>query len=518
MPIARQQLLVEDPADFGRLGGALDALDSDGHLRDVNATDAEDPRRIVISRTYLVLLGYLRDDNHKDRVDSELQDAVRGFQAEVGREATGAVDDGTWRDLVELAQFDSDTRVATWFDGGEPSPALVRATRLRLFAYGLLADKPDHKRTTGSKLAKAQRALDAALHDFVRVASLLGLSAAPLDATLDVPTLTLLFDHHRLLRGLRPHPGGKGFAVAADHPRFPIDRTRRHRLCLRFIKNLAVVEVWLLGYAVRPGNFKPDASHGREADDSLNGALTEFARDRAIERPGGKKPSLGMWFFEEVQRVEAQGDETDAVDDELLDKIVRDRKSVRDLEKSYKSLGARIADGVRRAVGWVATLVRKAWRAVKSVLRNLARVLNQAAFAAYQRLRAVVRAVAEGFEYFFSSVVKGSDPDAVSIHKLADFDMDVVIHPATPDGRILQFFSALAKRVKIMRVGGHIIVEFFEFVSIVVTAATAAAVWLTLVLALVRLGKWLRRVGPLVEEAFRLITELEELEALEAPP
>ena len=510
MPIGRRDLVVEDSAGYVRLAGALDQLESEYRLRDVNIAGSEDPRRVRLGRTHMALLGYLPTDSGRDRIDAALRDAVRRFQGEAGLPVSGALDDATWTALGALAQFDSDTNLPQWLEGA-PSPALERAVRLRLFAYGLLGTPPSHKRLNPSKHAKAQQTFGEALRDFVRIAALLGFRTTPLDPSLNIATLTLLFDHVAMVQGIRQRGESEMLAIAAQHPRFPLERVARQKLSGRFAKSLALVELWLLGYAVRPGLFKPDGKHGRDADGTLNRALNDFAADFEVRRRDGKKRAFGFWFFVAVRALQ-EGDEDEGPKDVVLNHLLCQPKNLKKLAKAYQAMGARMIDGVRRAIRWVIGMLRQALGTLTQALRNIARVLNHAALAVYQRLKAVVRTMATGFDYLFRPEVKGSDLDVAAIRKRADFDMDVFIDRDAAPERVRRFFDILGTRVRAMDLGAQIFAKLVELAAIVAVAASAAVAWLTLIIALVKLARWLQKMAVLTEQASALIQELDVLD------
>ena len=70
----------------------------------------------------------------------------------------------------------------------------------------------------------------------------------------------------------------------------------------------------------------------------------------------------------------------------------------------------------------------------------------------------------------------------------------------------------LRLRVRAMELGGKIVGQLLALVRMTVGAADALLGWLGLIIALVRLGAWLRRSAHLSAEAFALMTELDAIE------
>ena len=63
-----------------------------------------------------------------------------------------------------------------------------------------------------------------------------------------------------------------------------------------------------------------------------------------------------------------------------------------------------------------------------------------------------------------------------------------------------------------MQLGGEILGAFLDLVRLVLVATSTAISWFGIVIALVRLGSWLRRSADLAQQSLTLI------EALEAEP
>ena len=195
----------------------------------------------------------------------------------------------------------------------------------------------------------------------------------------------------------------------------------------------------------------------------------------------------------------------------VLNRLLSQPKNLKKLAKAYQSMGARIIDGVKRAIRWVTGMFRKALGVLKKARRNIARVLNHAAIAVYERLKAVVRTMATGFDYVFRPEVTGSDLDVAAIRKRADFDMDVFVDRSAAPESVRRFFDILGKRVRAMDLGAQIFAKLVDLGAIVAVAASAAVAWLTLIIALVKLARWLKKMVVLTEEAFSLIQELDAL-------
>jgi len=501
---------LESDDSFERLGQSLDGLSDEGHIDDEDGVPAAGERRVRISRTYLWLLGYLKKDNGKGDADSDYSVAVNRFQTDIGLAFGSTLADAGWEALRELAQYDTDTGVTRWLGNDSGRPALERAVHLRLFSYGLIKARPSHKVLTGHKLQKQNKALAAGLDDFRRITSRLRLGDTHFGPGFNVALLQLLFSHNSLIRRIQWKDDG--YRVFSGHPDLPLQQTAASKLTKRFVGNLALVELWLLGYEVRPGNFKPDGAHSRERDGTLHAALDKFARDRKLPQANADQIKVAKWFFEEANAIGDADSGEAAVGDEDLDQILANKAKRTALEKSYKSLGARILDGVKRAVSWVVGIFRRVGRFVKQLARNVARVIHKGVAPIISHLRAMFRVSAIGFSYFFRSPVAGSSIDSVHIRKRADFDMEVFVNSGASQAKVDVFFKILDKLVRAMELGGRIIGSLWTLIRMAIKLSNAVIGWLSLILVAMKFGNWFKSVVGLARESYLLIGEIDQLE------
>lgn len=501
---------LESEGSFERLGGALDGLSDEGHIDDDDAP-ASGGRRVRISRTYLWLLGYLKKDNGKAETDNDYRQAVGRFQSDLALSSSEVLNDQGWNALRQLVQYDSDTDVSRWLRDAKVRPVLERAVRVRLFSYGLIKTRPSHKALSGRKLEKQRKFLREALENFARVVSRLRLIDEHLVPGFNEALLKLLFSHEGLTR--RIQWAGDGYRVFSGHPDLPVNETTASKLTKGFVGNMALVELWLLGYEVRPGKFAPDSAHHRDRDGTLHAALDKFSRDRQLPNANTDQIKVGKWFFDEAHAI-GDTDPSDAtVSDEQLNQILANKKKRTKLEESYKSLGARILDGIKRAVTWVIGVFRRIGRFVKQLIRNVARVIHKGIAPIINHLKAMIRVSAIGFSYFFSSPVAGSSIDSVYVRKRSDFDMEVFINSNASQEEVDVFFRTLALIVRAMRLGGRIIGSIWDFIRAAIKLSNAVIGWLSLILSLMKFGNWFRQMVDLARESYSLIEEMDQLAA-----
>ena len=499
---------------FERLGAALDALPEQGHivLEDENVAEQ---KKIAIARTYLWLLGYLKRDNKKSTIDGDLRDALEHFGAEAelaafDPDAPSVIEPAVWDALVELAPFETDTNLPEWM---KRAPiVLLRAVHARLFAYGFLTKPPTPRVINTGDRAKYEAKLHKALEDFVRVSRILGYSEDDWAVDLkNAAILELLFDHNSLVSNLQGAQVGDkdGYLTFPEHPGLRLTKHARSALIDQFISGLALVELWLLGYGVRPGAINGEGPFGNERFESLHHALKTFIKDRDLKVANPRKIKLTMWFFTEAQALQRASLHDTDIDDADLDTVIKDRSRMTALKKEYKSLGARLLDGARRAYSWIKNWIKRIGRVFKQLIKNIARALNKVAATVFGGLRDMIEVTRQGWRYFFSAHISSRDR-RILLHKERDFDMSVFI---SQDARgVDKFFTLLNLHVDAISLGGRVIGKLWQLIRQIINLTTSALNWLGLLMALAKLGNWLRKTVGLAEESAHLADAFDELD------
>lgn len=497
---------------YAALGGALDDLTERELILDEGASDRVTRVRTGIARTYLFLLGYLQRDNGKRDPDEAYRLALGDFQSDAGLSKSQELNSGTWAALTQLAAFDTPIDVRNWLHNEVKRVALKRAVHLRLFALGLMATPPKPKSRYAAKHQQLEKAFEKGLEQFVRVASLLGLTSDHLQVSLSDSVLRLLFDQDALTGGLRFH--GASFRIFEQHPDFPSTKSSNRKIVHLFIKNLANVELWLLGYAARPGNFKPEGPGGRDSEQGLHSALKEFCRDRNLDSriTGNNDIGLSAWFFAELGKINAE--QNVSQDDEILNEdvivdVLENRKQLRKLEKEYRSLGARLLDGIKRAVRFFRNMFQKFARLVKRVLSNLSRLLHRSALLVYTRLKAVILALREGGEFLFRSIIKGSNPETALLIKDRDFDLVFLANQEANSDRLAKFAASVNLRARIFELACKIVSKLLDIVKFTLRLTGSVLSWMGILLSLPRLWNWVKSVLLISSEAEQLMAALE---------
>ena len=504
---------------YTRLGAALDELPAQVLIVDDAEPKSSPDKRMAIARTYLFLLGYLESDNGNAVADDAFTAALQEFQRQAGFEISARLTAQSWQGLIQLAAFDTRTDIAYWLQTAARLSVLKRAVQLRLFAFGLITNAPRPATIHVKKQQLRDRELQEGLNCLVRVVALLGLAEADLEPDFSAATLTCLFDQAALVTGLTPE--GNRFRIFSQHHAFPRPDKDNARLLKQFIGNLAITELWLLGYAVRPGNFKADGAAGRDHDGSLYSAIRDFCRDHGLEKLFRHKQdiTLGYWLFEEIKKAHAVTANTadELLDDTVIDNVTADKQQLAQLGATYQSLGARLIDGVKRAFMWLAGLIRKIFSAVKRALCNLARLLHAGAVRVYVRLKSVLFALRDGLEFLFASPITGSHPEQMYIVHAADFDLEILINRMADGNHIRAFSSHILLRARVFSLACKIFAGLLDLVKLILKLTGAVLGWLGLLLALVKLGNWIRTAIGISRETAALMLLLESREYLMSP-
>ncbi|MBF8269666.1 MAG: hypothetical protein HW386_1375 [Gammaproteobacteria bacterium] len=501
---------------YARLGEALDELPAQVLVVDDAERKSVADKRTAIARTYLFLLGFLESDNSNAAVDSAFTAALREFQQQAGFEPAGQLSAQSWQGLIQLAAFDTSTKIDYWLQTDTRLAVLKRAVQLRLFSFGLVTSAPRPATTHANKQKLRDRELQEGLNQFVRAVALLGLAEADLEPDFSATTLTCLFDQESLVTGLTPE--GNRFRIFKQHHFFPCPDKDNARLLKQFISNLAITELWLLGYAVRPGNFKAEGAAGRDQDGSLYSAIRDFCRDHDLESMFRHKQdiTLGYWLFEEIKKAHtvAVSAEEELLDDAIINQIAADKNQLAMLGSTYQSLGARLIDGVQRAFMWLAGLIRRIFNAVKQMLCNLARLLHAGAVRVYRRLKSVLFALRDGLEYLFANPIAGSDPEQLYMMHASDFDLDILINRHADNNYIRAYSRQVLLRARVFSLACRIFAGLLELVKLILQGTGAALGWLGLLLALVKLGNWIKNAIRISRETEALMLQIDSREYL----
>jgi hypothetical protein len=494
---------------YGDLEDLLQRAEREGVL-DLPAESPEAARRgeantvrtaVVAERLWL--LGYLaKRSDAEDPGDSkswrQFLDAVRRFQGDAGLKADRWVGEKTWRALQQLVSFETPTEVRLHAERGMPGKALIRATRLRLWALGLLSNRP-------TPAARHDAIPTRAIGRFWLLVRRLGM--APFDAPQPelLEAIERLFDQDRLVSGAA--------ASSTVHPR---DRRRRAFTYLGdkrerrqvdpqvrgFLVCLVKVELWLLGFDVDIDG-QPDylvvgfeAARGTRKNRKLRKALGEFWRH--VRRTSAARrrvfteritPELfGALADPPVHKAAAE-----IADDYSLEasETIRDTRQIEEAWREGKSLGMRLWDGLKRIWRWLSRGVRK----ILDVGKNLLRGFYRYALKAFQIVRFSARVVARSIAQYLRGWLDTGEPRQafVSVHADGDF-ATLIAH-----GAIGAHVREVALGVRYFGIVFQLCCRILALIADVIrNAATGAVGWARLIWDLVR---GYRSIRPLYRQA-----------------
>jgi hypothetical protein len=480
-------LAIEDPDErFEKLSETLTKAETDRAIARLASSEDEFRRgelvdaRIRTIRTRLYLLGYLSRDNKSGRVDKRLTRAIKAFQNDAGLEAVdGWVGIKTWTALQELVSFEHPSNIPNWTARQRGRPALVRAVKLRLFVLGFLE----------SRQARAEKKLHAALERFVKVAWILGLSDSPLEPALRLETLSVLFDQdgtiQHLARAVEP--------LVVNCPP-GISEKQALRKVRKFVACCAQIELWLLGYNVRPdgsGRFRLPMGPHDERDYPLYYALKDFWSDsgQAPGRAATMARSFPGGFFRVLLESEREPDAASArlTSSRIYDALIGAGKEAQKTVWEYiKSIGSRIWDGLKRAWRWLVSRLRKGLQKSSAWLRNVARLAYQCAVNALEPVRRTIKLVSLSFSFLVETTIRGSDVKHLVIRRDADFDYYVYANPQRDDVTVARLLGTFERRARLFALGARIIGKLFAALGRVARDVALGGGWFGLVLALVR--------------------------------
>ena len=451
-----------------------------------------DALRIRTTRSRLSLLGYMKD-NRSPVVDERLRRAIRSFQANAGLSVDGWVGEKTWTALQELVSFEHPSNVHKYYDEGGPRAALVRAAKLRLFALGLL----------GSKQPRKCERVNAALRRFATLAHILGLHPIRLKPTLAPKTLRVLFDQDGMVERLGQ--AGDDFTGhrPADMPIAEFQRTVRG-----FVVSMARVELWLLGFDVRPDGrteFKVTGSTSRPPPRGydLCYALYEFwgffhrdpeRRHRLARRITGE-------FFRKLSQVQSDATHAAVGSDAVYTTLARQSpETLNAVWGTLRSLGSRVWDGMTRVWLWFKALFRPSGRQLEKWLGSLARLAMRFALGAFRPVRELTKTVSAVAGVLRHRTFPGSDVEHIVINRDADFDYRIYVNPARSVQKVSDLLDEFRTSAARFAAGVPVLCLLIDTVR---TLARNAALggWFGLVLSLVRIYSNLKKLKLLGGEA-----------------
>ena len=472
---------ITEPSDdvVGRLGDYGEILE-DGHDRGLfgvtPSTEDERPLDDVRRRTvamHLWLLGYLEEEPDgraaESVSDSAFRDALRRFRGEAGLPERGAdapvvIDDDTWYALNELVTFEgmegtdlTEERVRErWRDDGSPLPALQRAVHLRLFVLGLREHRPD---------AALDPPRPETLEPFLWVNLLFGLGDDPLPQGYFPKTIAMLFNQDRFVEALSEAGDGDGFEI--NRPQ-SLSESRAQRLAQSFIVNVAKIEVWLLGFDVRPDgktDYSVSGLEGRGRRTDLQETLEEYwqqLEQKSEHRAETLAESITPALFHSLQKTvdAAEAVEVDPHADYSREVVEEHLTSEQDIERAWAEVQERrlsLWDGLKRVWRWIKRGVTKVVSWIGSFFKNLGRAFYRYASKGYKIVRLAVTSVVESVEYYVGGGLASEPDGAVVLLNETDFDATVYVDEGGGAEARRDFLRRLQRKTDVFEFGARIL-------------------------------------------------------------
>jgi len=451
--------------------------------------------RILTMRNRLANLGYLKSDSKRAVLDAKLKMGITRFQQDVAKTIDGFAVDGwigdqSWTALQELVSFEDVSNIPRWFKEGEPSPALMRAIQLRLFALGLVEEKP------GNVVLK----LKPALQHFSEICRILKLSAEPVLPEVCPASVSLLFDQGEIVRRL---------AVTTA----PTARSVRIKIH-GFIMNVAKIELWMLGFGI-----SPDGSDARPSPLRFKRGIS-ISLDRNMDLKSNTPLYKALFAYWSLHR----GDKTRArmparmfaktsfplFFNQLLKDTVIEPVEVMDADQLYhslethqismdmiwsqvESLGSRLWDGMKRLWGWFSNIVMKAVNFSKSFISSISRLTYQYILRSYESVKAVIRGFCASAAYLFNPDVKVVEGVKTVIRHDGDVDFKVIVHEGDRAADVRVSAGVLEIRGRIFYISSRILSGLIAVLKSITAGITG---WAWLLLGLLKLYKRIALLAP----------------------
>ena len=425
----------------------------------------------------LFRLGYLPTQSPStqltsDKLHKTLKRAIKKMQGHAGLGIDGWLGLQTWDALQALFSFEEESNLNQW-RGPKSQIFLMRAVELRMAVLGIFPDGP---------VKVIGRDVISKLNDWRRF--LIYIQAEQVsEATSDIDLIEWLFDIEKLSQ-----------LISQNFPRLrEIDASITSlNFVETFTKSLLKIELWLYGYEnIQPGRhggvsqivyqnkriLKGPRKTSRRVTyvNNLSKVVSEFCNESKMKVSARSSETqiveLCLKKFAELSQDDDNSDlelsiRVDKVNDELNTLYKSKKNKVTNQLKKNKGLGARIFDGVKRALRWLYSKITKAFSWLRDKLSFLASVVKKFSLASASFLRRTFQIIGDGISVLSQSTFPGSTLN-MAIHHDKDFDFKVFVSDEAPIelvNRVLQKFNTLMLR---LRAAFVICAALFEAISTV---------------------------------------------------
>ncbi len=470
--------------------------------------------RLKVIANRLFLLGYLDTDSVPSQLDASYQAGVKLFQHDAfgisSLKADGWVGEKTWLALQQMVSFEEASNLEKWFVKAEPCHALIRAAYLRLYALGLVSRAPGHLKTMVTI-----DLLNNALAGFSKLAQVLGWADAAGLSVASLATLKLLFDQDEMVARLA---SGQ------------IPKAVEHKKTIKpFIIAMAKIELWLLGYNIRPKGYTGGSANSMRANgldlkakSQLYKQLLVYWTSLGITSDKAKSKAMGLIkstypkFFSSISQRLIAADvvmptESEDVYQEIK-KLAKSRKPkknmksvVQEMWDNIYSIGARMWDGIKRAWAWFKAMVKKAVSSVKAMLKNLSRVAYLYIRNSFEALQAVVSGVTGSLAFFARKEIKfpmrglniNSNIPVLRMHRDNDFDFTTLVYEFAQANDVSKIAAYLENKSAMFAVSCGFLASLLKLVIDLIKKSIFTG-WPALLMALLRLYKSIKQWAPVI--------------------
>ncbi len=467
---------------------------------------SKDWSRIKTIRNRLFCMGYLEKDSGTGHLDNTLRNGIRAFQKEAGLKVDGWVGEKeTWPALQELVSFETQIDLNKWMNSGNPSPALRRAIALRLFVLGLRETRP----------ASADDDILTGMKTFGQSWNQLEFDGTALPAGMNLEWIKRLFDMDGISRNL-----------SKVNPNLS---KQRLKLSHSLILNAAKIELWLMGYHVKPNGYDLKTVAKPVADSGLTG-WDIMRRSKTLSHRLKVKKSIKLYrqlhkfwmehgkyddeadelsvnflthfqaFFAIVDKGISSKDTLDSVEDQdKIEAFISDKKEqLPSIWTNVKQFGARIWDGVRRAWGWFKRLVTGVIDKVHEIGLNISRIVYNFALGSFTVVSNILKSIGTTIKVISDPRMPGSDPDHVMFIRDRDFDPTVFINQSSHGENIRKCTRILNYEMRKFSFGCRIIGAIVSILAQLLTKTWTG--YFGLVFGLVKLNRMKSSFKSLMDE------------------
>ena len=476
---------------FDRFAAALDQGVENGVLAD---EDRQHGAELTAARTWLFLLGYIKDEKSRRTPDEQFNAGLARFCADAGIAVpVNGINQQVMDTLTALLSFEhpladnhgeATSRIGNLDIHGQ---LMQRAIAVRLYALDLTKKLPGRQPDPVK--------IDLGLKKLTQVYSLLQLDSLP--AGLNKESVNALFNHQLVVQRLRKEK----HVLTLAHPANAGTRQRRESKAQvkSFVNAIGRIELWLIGYLSRPREkMWPRDTTNR----SLPAAMRAFWRDQPeAERPARSLvEALSGFFFDRVQVVmESAANDNQLQDEALQQKLLENPRLARKVKQESLSLGARLIDGIRRVTRFITGWIRKGLGGLIALARNIASVLANKARNVFAAVRDVILSIGDSWRFLTSKPVPGSDPDHLVMIHDKDFDFLLIANPRAAPDKVVDISNGVAAMARLFSFTSKLL---NQLVSAFVSVAKRAGIggWFGAILAMLSFRQRLTEIRELLQQ------------------